>query len=260
VYKNAIKQQIKEIQNNVSSGKDDRSDGTIFTELLNSNLPPAELTLERLTDEAGGVVGAGIETTKWACVVTCFHIINNPCVRDRLFQDLIMAIPDPRMPLVLSKLEQVPFLVACIEEGLRLSYGEVSRSPRISRNKAMQYGNYTIPPGVPVSSDSWCMHHNESLFPDSLAYKPERWLDNPKGPDGKKQLSRYLCAFGRGTRVCLGMQLGYAELILSVSALFRNFRFELFETDRKDVDCYFDQIAPGVHPDSKGVSVLLREV
>lgn len=58
--------------------------------------------------------------------------------------------------------------------------------------------------------------------------------------------------------MCLGMQLAYVEMILVVSSLFRQFEFELFETDRRDVDCWFDQIAPGVHPDSKGVRVTVR--
>ena len=60
--------------------------------------------------------------------------------------------------------------------------------------------------------------------------------------------------------MCLGLQLGYAEMQLVIAALFRQFEFELFETDRSDVDCYYDQIAPGVHPDSQGVRVLVRSL
>lgn len=142
--------------------------------------------------------------------------------------------------------------------GIRLSYGGVARSPRISRYIPLQYGPFTIPAGTPTSSSTWTLHHDERVFPDSLAYRPERWLNNPKGPDGKKNLSRYMASFGKGTRVCLGMQLAYVEMILVVSSLFRQFEFVLFETDKRDVDCWFDQIAPGVHPDSKGVRVTVK--
>jgi cytochrome P450 len=58
--------------------------------------------------------------------------------------------------------------------------------------------------------------------------------------------------------MCLGMHLVYAELTLIIAMLFRSFEFELFETDRSDVDCYFDQIAPGVKPGSKGVRVTVK--
>lgn len=142
--------------------------------------------------------------------------------------------------------------------GIRLSYGGIARSPRISRHKPLQYGSWTIPPGVPVSTSTWVMHHDEQIYPDSFTYNPERWLGDPKGPDGKKNLSRYMASFGKGTRGCLGIQLAYVEMILAVAALFRQFEFSFFETSRSDVDCYVDQIAPGVHPDSKGVRVLVK--
>ena len=112
-----IRTQVQDIQQSKAAGKDDRLHGTIFSELLNSNLPPRELTTERLMDEASGVVGAGIETTKWAMVVTVFHIINNPLILQRLRKDLEEAIPDPAQSPRLITLEQVPYLMACIEEG-----------------------------------------------------------------------------------------------------------------------------------------------
>lgn len=115
-----MRSQIQEIQRSRASGKYDRSQGTIFTELMDSDLPPQELLLDRLMDEAAGVVGAGIETTKWATVVTVFHIINNPSVLRRLRQDLKKAISDPRCPPGLTELDQMPYLMACIEEGKSL--------------------------------------------------------------------------------------------------------------------------------------------
>lgn len=64
--------------------------------------------------------------------------------------------------------------------------------------------------------------------------------------------------FGKGTRMCLGLQLGYAELEMVVAMLFRRFNFELYETGREDVDCYFDQITAGVMPGSRGVRVRVK--
>jgi cytochrome P450 len=58
--------------------------------------------------------------------------------------------------------------------------------------------------------------------------------------------------------MCLGMHLVYAELSVVIAMLFLTFDFESFETDRSDVDCYFDQIAPGVKPGSKGVRVIVK--
>lgn len=97
--------------------EDDRAKGTLFLDILDSSLPASEKTTARLSDEAAGVVGAGIQTTKWALVVTFFHIIDNPQVLQRLRQELRSAFPDSRNTPSLSELESLPYLKACTEEG-----------------------------------------------------------------------------------------------------------------------------------------------
>lgn len=142
--------------------------------------------------------------------------------------------------------------------GLRVGYGIVQRSPRVSQDQVFQYKEYTIPPGIGVSQDSFHMHHHEEFFPDSYAYKPERWLDNPKGPDQVKQLSRYMVAFGRGSRMCLGMPMAYAEIYITLATLMRRFELTLFETDRSNVDFFQDYVTPQPKPGSLGVRVLVK--
>lgn len=112
-----MRAQIQCIQRSRAPGKEDRAQGTIFTKLMDSDLPPHELALDRLMDEASGVVGAGIETTKWATVVTFFHLINSPVVLQRLRQELVEAIPDSSDVSSVTELEKLPWLMACIEEG-----------------------------------------------------------------------------------------------------------------------------------------------
>ena len=102
------------------------------------------------------------------------------------------------------------------------------------------------------------MHHNERIYPKSFEFVPERWLGNPKGPDGNKNLNRYMTSFGKGTRNCLGMNLAHAEITMVIAAFFRCFEFDLFETDYEDVRIVRDVLAPDPSPDSKGVRVLVR--
>ena len=102
------------------------------------------------------------------------------------------------------------------------------------------------------------MHHHEEIFPDSYTYKPERWLGNPKGPDGVKQLSRYMVAFGRGNRICLGMHMAYLEIYLTIATLLRRFDFNLFETDRSSVDFFREFVTPQPKPGGHGVRVQVK--
>ena len=89
---------------------------TVFRAILDSNLPPQELSLERLQHEAITLIGAGVETVRWALAVGGFHILDNPTVLQQLQKELKDAIPDTVEIPCLEKLEQLPYLSACIEE------------------------------------------------------------------------------------------------------------------------------------------------
>ena len=59
--------------------------------------------------------------------------------------------------------------------------------------------------------------------------------------------------------MCLGMNLAYAEIHLTLAAVFRRFDLELFETTREeDVDIAHDFFNPSAKVDSKGVRVLVK--
>lgn len=99
--------------------------------------------------------------------------------------------------------------------------------------------------------------HDENIFPDSYNFNPSRWLDNPRGPDGQKFLSRYMVSFAKGNRMCLGMHLAYAEIYLALATVFRRFEMRLWETERADVECVSDMFVPHPRKGSKGVRVII---
>lgn len=89
---------------------------TVFDEILHSNLPPEELLVSRLQDEASVLVSAGLETTKMTLTIACFHILDNPDVYRQLCQELKKVFPDPIMQPALPELEKLPYLTAVIQE------------------------------------------------------------------------------------------------------------------------------------------------
>lgn len=135
----------------------------------------------------------------------------------------------------------------------------MTRSPRISPDP-INYENYTLPPGTHISLDTWHMHHNETLFPDSFGFNPNRWLDRPRAPApyDDRPLKHYMVSFGKGTRHCLGMNLAYAEITIALASLVRRFDFDLFETTYEDVRVVRDLIAPDVSRASKGVRAVVK--
>lgn len=151
-----------------------------------------------------------------------------------------------------------------IKEGLRLGCGVTSRLQRISHEPLLfpdltNHRDWIIPAGTPVSMTSILIHHDESIFPNSEEFRPERWED--------PLLERYLVAFSKGSRQCLGMNLAWTEMYLWVSGVFRRFgskdiRFEgdegaleLVGTDLEDVRIVADRFVPIVKEGSKRVRV-----
>ncbi|KAI9035493.1 Cytochrome P450 [Aspergillus affinis] len=112
----AIQRQIRDVLagNNVESKE--TTHPTIFTDILQAELPPAELSFHRLTHKAMSVSGAGIETTMWTLSVATFHILWNPTFEQRLVSELVEAMPDPNQILPWVQLEKLPFLSAVINE------------------------------------------------------------------------------------------------------------------------------------------------
>ena len=230
---------------------------TIFHALRdNDELPLSEKSLPRLVWEAQSLVGAGTLTSTHMLAITTYHILANPPAFNTLMKELEEAIPDPATPCSLQNLEQLPYLSAIINEGLRVSYGSIHRLQRVHPDNALTFRDWTIPPGTPVGMDSLHMHSDPAIFPEPRNFDPARFL----GPE-KEMRQKHLFNFGRGTRQCVGMNLALAEIHMTLATVLRRLggKMRLFDTDRdRDVDVKHDFFVtnPGFH--SRGIRVTLR--
>lgn len=234
---------------------------TIFHSVLESNLPDSQKQPVRLGEEAQTILAAGTETTAWALTNVTFYLLSDATARSKLKAELLAAIPDLNAEDAFDyqKLERLPYLRGCIREGIRLSGVVTARNPR-QLPEPLEYRGWTIPAQTPISMTISDTHFNETYFPDPLTFRPERWLDNAPSPHNpEKPLDKYFVAFGRGPRSCLGINLAYVELYLTLAAVFRRFEMELYETDRSDVAIVHDFMLPSPKLDSKGIRVNVLE-
>ncbi|KAL8886488.1 MAG: hypothetical protein Q9192_006477 [Flavoplaca navasiana] len=174
----------------------------IFAGRLRSNLPPSEKAAERMSSEGLGLLVAGSETTAQTLSVTTYHILANPGIVTELRKQFQIAMPEAGTLPSLANLEAIPYLYACVQEGLRLSYGISGRLMRVAHHP-IEFQDWKIPPGVAVGMSTVFMHDDETVFPDHKSFKPERWLETRE--DGVR-LEKYLTAFGKGDRHCIGMK------------------------------------------------------
>lgn len=123
-YLQEIKSQIRKTidsQNEDSKNVKHESDDdikyeTVFEEILHSNLPPEELSLSRLHDEALVIITAGIGPARKTMSVACYHVLSNPKIYGQLCQELTNAFPDLATQPTLPELEKLPYLSAVIQE------------------------------------------------------------------------------------------------------------------------------------------------
>ncbi|MCJ1434051.1 hypothetical protein MMC27_003417 [Xylographa pallens] len=267
-----VRKQIIQIKSQPESTYRDLSHPTLFHELIQSDLSESDKSVQRLTDEALIVVGAGTITTSWTLAVATYHLLASPRILTILKNELKSAIPDPNIDVPLAVLDQLPYLAAVVQEALRLSYGVSSRLQRISPQKAMLFTDqrsgkqWKIPSNTPVGMTSVIVHHDESIFPDSKAFVPERWIENPR-------LDRYMLSFSKGSRQCIGINLAHAEMNLMLAAIFRRFGsggkngvraeddegvLELWKTGLEDVEIEADGFIPLTQEGSKGVRIRVK--
>lgn len=131
-----------------------------------------------------------------------YQLLANPDKLRKLKNELADAIPDPTIPPTCQQVEHLPYLSALIQETLRLHPPAVLRSQRISPDQALCYDDginptWIIPAGTPISMSASLIQSNPGIFPEPNEFRPERWLENPG-------LNRYLFAFSKGTRMCIG--------------------------------------------------------
>lgn len=233
---------------------------TVFhTILADPDLPASEKTPDRLAWEAQLFLGAGTLTTAHFLLSTTYHVLANPPVLEKLLNELDTEVAKHGMPLSWQTLEHLPYLNAVINEGLRISYSIMGRLTRVHPDTTLSFNNWTIPPGTPVSMSSPLIHNDTTLFPNSYVFDPNRWLGTP---EQTQYLEQYLFNFGKGTRMCAGTNLAYAEFYLALAAVFGRFGRELvlWDTEReRDVDPVRDYFNACPGKDSRGVRVIVGE-
>lgn len=85
-------------------------------------MPPSEMHVERLTQEAQVLIGAGNITTARALEILTYYILANNQIRIRLQEELREPMAGyPKEIPSWTQLEKLPYLSAVIKEGLRLA-------------------------------------------------------------------------------------------------------------------------------------------
>lgn len=119
--------------------------------------------------------------------------------------------------MTFTKLQNLPYMNACLEEGMRIfpsiPTGLVRTVPKGGDSVAGEW----IPGGTTVSVHAWSATHSANNWVKPESFIPERWLEGSKeGQGDRKDASQ---PFSLGPRGCIGRHLSYLELRLILGSL-----------------------------------------
>ncbi|KAK1963477.1 cytochrome P450 [Colletotrichum sublineola] len=173
------------------------------------------LTDEDVKIEAGNFILAGADTTAITLTYLVWAVLKKPELQARLEAEV--AAIDEDSVFNDASLEKLALLNAVIEETLRL-YGSVAGNlPRVVPPKGAMFGRYHIPGGLEVETQAYTLHRDPNVYPRPLEFDEQRWFDPATSTFQQNSNS---CAFGAGTRVCIGVHLARMELRMAAAALF----------------------------------------
>lgn len=136
----------------------------------------------------------------------------------------------------LEVIDSLPYLDALLQETLRLHAAIPGAEPRIVDkpfNVTVNHSPVKIPKGTTVSCQPYSLHRCP-IFPKAEKFIPERWLIYQDETHDQylarvKVQNRYMMAFGKGIRMCLGMNLALIEMKLAIANLYLRYHSKVSE-------------------------------
>ncbi|KAK0509985.1 hypothetical protein JMJ35_007379 [Cladonia borealis] len=202
----------------------------MFDLLLEDNLKKGHhrLNLEELIDEALIFLTAGTDTTSYGLSAATFYVLHTPAVLQKLQEELYSVPRGEGGRIEWRYVQNLPYMAAIVKESLRLATPAIGVLPRVVPASGAHVQGQFIPGGTVILTTLISIHHNNKLFLSPERFIPERWL----GEKGK-ELEKWFVPFSKGPRQCVGLNLAYMELYLTLANIFGRFDMQLWETDER---------------------------
>ncbi|KIW17554.1 hypothetical protein PV08_04748 [Exophiala spinifera] len=212
-----------------------------FHYLLHAKNPETGETFQPadLVGEAALLVAAGADTSSTAMSACFFYLVRDPRVLRKLQEEVRATFNDVEEIKWGVKVTGLPYLRGCIDEALRMSPPVPGLLERRVLSGGMLVDGHSIPEGTLVGVPNYAVHHNEEYYPRPFEFLPERWVEGSDPsvtgfevtPEMVSTAKSAFHAFSSGTRNCVGKNMAYMEMLITLARTMWLFDIRLKEGD-----------------------------
>ncbi|KAJ7453509.1 cytochrome P450 [Mycena latifolia] len=224
---------------------------------MESGIAPRSFTvehLEGLRDEAvyyqekdvkgtaAIMFAAGADTTVSSLSTFVLAMLLNPDAQKRA-QAEIDSITGGKCLPDFDDEASLPYVSALVKEVLRWRTVLPIGLPHLLMTDD-EYHGYRLPAGSMILGNTWAILHDEVMYPDPNAFKPERFLIDGKPNPAVRDPD---IAFGFGRRICPGRHLATSSVWITIVSILATF----------DIQKAVDDMGNVIEPTGEYVSALI---
>lgn len=184
-----------------------------------------EAEMDKVVMNASVLIVAGSETTATTLSGVTYLLLSNPDKLARLTDEVRNAFQSEE-DITMAKASQLDYMLACLEETMRLYPPVPIGMPRIVPKGGRFISGSFVPERTHVAIWHRALYRNPAYFTNPTSFCPERFLGDPKYAGDERDV---LQPFHIGKRNCIGRSLAYIEMRLILARMLFNFDLVLTE-------------------------------
>ncbi|GLJ44251.1 hypothetical protein SUGI_0924740 [Cryptomeria japonica] len=167
-----------------------------------------KLTDDQILDLLIAIINAGYETVSTTTMMATKYLHDCPRALQQLREEhlAIRRSKKPGESITWDDFKSMKFTHSVIYETLRLA--TIVNGVLRKSTQDMEIKGFTIPKGWRIYVYMAETNHDQNLYPDPLEFNPWRWQVD------SSNCNLYFMAFGGGSRLCPGKELGIMEIAL----------------------------------------------
>lgn len=128
--------------------------------------------------------------------------MRNPAAYEKLTAEVDAAMTSGTLSIPIAYVEAVklPYLKACINEGMRLHPSVGLTIPRLVPGGGATISGFNFPEGYRIGINGAVVQYDKDVFgSDADSFNPDRWIEGDA-----VRMNKAMIQFGAGPRTCIG--------------------------------------------------------